>query len=331
MTMFLAIALAAAQMPATTLDPYDQAVAARRSGENAEAVIILAQLVRDHPENADAWVQYGYALRATGHPAEAGHAFRRALALAPSYQDASDGLGLLVADERASPRFQLDIDGGYATVGAGQPDWREGTAQLRYQPTQRVATIGRIEASRRFSKTDIYGEARVDLHPVDAIRIYALAGGTPSADYRPKVQVAIGGSARLSGGPAPTVATAEVRWARYPTGNVWTVSPGIEQYLAGGRLWLTGRWINVIQDGRHLGGWLARADVQASNRLRLFAGAARAPDLEQGVAIKTRSLFGGAVVDLDDNHLVRLTIANDRPDVGPERTQVNVGFGIRFR
>lgn len=331
MTMMLAIALLAAQAPATTLDPYDQAVAARRSGDNAGAVAILEQLVREHPDNADAWVQYGYALRATGRQADSADAFHRALNLAPSYKDARDGLDLSIADQRSMTRFQLDVDGGYARVGSGQPDWREGAIQLRYQPSERVATTARIEPSRRFGRDDVYGEARVDLHPADALRLYLLGGGTPNADYRPRVQLATGGSARLTGGSTPTIATAEVRWARYPTGSVWTVSPGLEQYLAGGRLWLTGRWINVFQDKRHLGGWLGRADVQASKRLRLFAGAARAPDLEQGVAIKTRSLFGGAVVDLDDTHLVRLTIANDVPTVGPERTQVNLGVAIRFR
>ena len=41
----------------------------------------------------------------------------------------------------------------------------------------------------------------------------------------------------------------------------------------------TARMINVFRDGEHLTGWFGRGDIQATPKLRLFAGAANAPDL----------------------------------------------------
>lgn len=331
MSLALFLALAAVQSPAAVAAPYDQAVAARRTGDNRAANDILRDLVAREPGNADAWVQYGYVLRALNRPAEAAAAFGKALALAANYKDASQGLALALADEYANPRLALNFDAGYAFVGGGQPDWREEAVQLRFQVNRGLAVTGRVEDSHRFDRDDVYGELRVDGRPSDAIRLYALAGATPIADFRPRLQIGGGGSARLLSGPNPTLVTADVHWARYPAGRVSTINPGIEQYLAGGRLWLTARWINVFADGRHLGGWLGRGDFQLSPRVRLFGGAANAADLEQGLAIRTRSVFGGTVLDLGNSYVVRLTVARDSPDVGPKRTQFDIGLGLRFR
>ncbi|MEO7864812.1 MAG: YaiO family outer membrane beta-barrel protein [Sphingomicrobium sp.] len=331
MSLTLALVLAAAQSPAVVAAPYDQAVAARRTGDIQAANDILRGLVAREPGNADAWVQYGYVLRALGRPAEAAAAFGKALTLAPEYKDASDGRALVRADEYANPRLALDFDAGYAFVGGGQPDWREEAVQLRFQANRGLAVTGRIEDSHRFGRDDIYGELRVDGRASDVLRLYALAGATPSADFRPQLQIGGGGSARLLSGPNPTLVTADVRWARYRAGRLSTINPGIEQYLSGGRVWLTARWINVFADGRHLGGWLGRGDFQLSPSVRLFGGAANAADLEQGLAIRTRSVFGGTVLDLGSRYVVRLTAARDSPDVGPRRTQFNIGLGLRFR
>ena len=53
-----------------------------------------------------------------------------------------------------------------------------------------------------------------------------------------------------------------------------------------------------------------------SDRLRLFAGAADAPDLDAGMVIDTFSLFGGLSLDVGDRLTLRLSLAHDDPE-GP--------------
>ena len=111
---------------------------------------------------------------------------------------------------------------------------------------------------------------------------------------------------------------------------MWTINPGFQQYLGDGRLWLTGQWINIFQGGDHRSGWLARADYMASSKLRLFGGAANAPDISEGIVLRTSSLFGGLSLGLNDRQDVRISVAHDDPDGSAKRTSISVGTGIRF-
>ena len=137
------------------------------------------------------------------------------------------------------------------------------------------------DTTRRFDQTDTYGEARIDYRFSPGGYAYVLAGGTPGADHRPKWQLGAGASVRVHGGPYATILRLDLRQADYPTGDVQTVNPGIEQYL-NGRAWITAQWINVWDNATHSSGWLLRGDVMPTDRLRLFAGAADAPDLDAG-------------------------------------------------
>jgi YaiO family outer membrane protein len=188
----------------------------------------------------------------------------------------------------------------------------------------------RIEYARRFDRNDVYGEAQVDYRLSDAARLYATLGGTPDADFRPKWQLGLGGSLRVNSGPNATVLTLDGRQARFANGDVQSLTPGIEQYV-GGRIWFTGRWINLSDErGTHRSGYLVRGDVQASEALHLFAGYSDAPDTDEGVVVDVRSLFGGVSLDLGARHSLRLAAVHDDRATGADRTQLTVGFGLRF-
>jgi YaiO family outer membrane protein len=356
--------VSAAPSPAATHAPtYEQGVAARHAGDTARAVAILRQVVAAEPENADAHLQLGLALLAAGKLDDAEAAFRRTLAIAPSYEDARIGLAriaqrrgdraaALQALEPVSPtnadaaglrtqlaagtateyRWQLNVDGSYSALeGNAQADWKEGTAQLRYQATEDTALAGTVEVSRRFGATDVYGELRIDHRISDGATFYLSAGGTPNADFRPEWQIGAGGSARLRAGTNPTSLTLDARQARYRSGDIQTVVPGVEQYLAGGRAWVTARWINIFDEtGAHRSGWLARGDVLAGDRLRLFAGLSDAPDVSEGVVIDTFSLFGGISYDLDERSTLRISLAHEDRAQGSDRLQLGLGIGRRF-
>ena len=124
--------------------------------------------------------------------------------------------------------------------------------------------------------------------------------------------------------------TLDGRQARFAVGDVQSLTPGIEQYL-GGRFWLTGRWINLFDErGTHRSGFVVRGDVQASEPLRLFAGYSDAPDTDEGVVVDVRSLFGGVSLDLGRDYALRFAVAHDDRETGADRTQLTVGFGLRF-
>jgi YaiO family outer membrane protein len=281
-------------------DAYDTAVAARRSGDAARAAELLRQVLASQPENADAHLQLGLSLLALDRLDEAEAAFRRTLELAPDYTDARIGLArvaqrrgdkgaalaaleplgpnhaearqlraaLRAGAQAAQPRLRVDLDLSYSNLEQPSSDWREASLRAQYQASQRTAFGGALELSERFGRTDLYGEVRLDRGIGQGSGIYVLAGGTPDADFRPRWQIGAGGFARLADGPAATVLTLDARQARYRSGNIQTLTPGIEQYVLGGRAWLTARWINIFDErGKHQSGVLVRGDAMAGERL----------------------------------------------------------------
>jgi YaiO family outer membrane protein len=361
----LALGLVSAAQPEAPAraQSYEAGVAARLAGDNRLAARILREVVAQEPNNSDAHLQLGLALLGAGELGAAEASLRRTLEIAPGYDDARIGLarirqqrgdrqGALLALEPVSPansdaaglrsqlaagpaksayRGQINVDGSYSALEGDQPDWREGTVQLRYRLSDDTALSGAVEAARRFGKTDVYGEARLDQSVSAGTSFYLSAGGTPDADFRPEWQIGAGGSARVRGGPNPTALTLDARQAHYRAGDIQTVAPGVEQYLANGKAWLTGRWINIFDEtGKHHGGWLARGDVMAADRLRLFAGAADAPDVSEGIVLETFSLFGGLSYNLTARSTLRMSVAHEDRQTGSDRLQVGLGMGWRF-
>lgn len=341
---------------------YRDGVAARHAGDPARAVALLRQAVAAEPDNADARLQLGLALTALGRLDEAEAELRRTLEIAPGYEDARIALARIAQrrgdreaalaalepvgaenreaiDLRAQlarrdpeeARWQLDIDGSYSALDGGRADWTEGAVQLRHRASERTAVTGTIEAARRFGNSDVYGELRIDQRLSPDATAYVSVGGTPDADFRPRWQIGAGGSVRVRRGPEATVLTLDARQARYRAGDIQTVTPGVEQYVAGGRFWLTGRMINIFdENGRHHAGWMARGDALAGRRLRLFAGAADAPDVSEGIVTDTFTLFGGAAIEVRDRTTLRFSIAHEDRDGRGKRLQLGVGLGFRW-
>jgi YaiO family outer membrane protein len=358
----LAVVSAAPPEAPAPAPSYDAGVTARLAGDHRRAVQVLRQVVAREPDNSDAHLQLGLALLAAGDLGAAEASFARTLEIAPDYEDARIGLarvaqrrgdkaGALNMLEPVSPtnqdaaglrtqlgktsasphRWQVDLDGNYSALDSGQRDWREGSVRLRYDLTEDTAVSGGVEVTRRFGATDTYGEARVDHRIFEGSSFYLSAGGTPNADFRPEWQIGAGGSARVRGGANPTSLTLDARQAHYRAGDIQTVTPGLEQYVAGGRAWVTARWINIFDErGKHRSGWLGRGDFMANDRLRLFAGAADAPDVSEGVVVDTFSLFGGISYDLDERSTLRLSVAHEDRARGADRLQVGLGLGWRF-
>jgi YaiO family outer membrane protein len=340
------------------------AILAVRTGNRNEAEALVDAVLADAPENAEALALRARLQLARGQAREAEAAFSASLATAPRNADALVGLGdarralwdeqgareayesALRIDpasaeararlaEKPEPRWQLDVDGLRSNLSGGLEPWNEVAVRLGYRVTRETTISGGIELSERFGDFDTYFEGRVDHRFTPSLAGYALLGGTPDADFRANYQVGIGGSARVSSGNdgfmGATIAMFDLRHAAYGTGTIQTASPGVEQHLFGGRVWLTGRWINTFDPDRgRIGGWSVRADVQATDRLRVFVGLADAPDISEGIVLETFSVFGGLVVDLDRNVSLRLSLAREDRDRAYDRTVLGIGMGVRF-
>lgn len=355
----VALSAAGLMQPAPESNAYRQGVLAREAGHPAAAVRLLEQWLGERPNDADARLHYGYALLDLGRTADAEAAFRRVLAQAPDYADARIGLARveqrrgkpgralawldpLPADNAdagavraqlakpVSPRWSLDVGAAVTAVGRRQPDWREASGQFSYRFSEQASLSGRIEDSRRFGMHDTYGEGQVVRRFSTALSAYLLAGGTPHADYRPRWQIGGGISALIRAGADATVLAFDLREARYGAGRIATLQPSIEQHVLGGKAWVTGRTIILI-DGRqvHVGA-LGRIDLQASPTLRVFAGAADSPDTSAGVVTRVTSLFGGIEAALGPRQLLRLSLAQTNQQVGASRTEFALGAGLRF-
>ncbi len=346
----------------TVEDRYQAAVQARLGGDSAGAVRLLNALVADEPRNADAQLQLGLAQLSLGALGEAEAAFRRTLSIAPDYADARIGLARVAqrrgdlkgaraeldsvdlanieaaemrrqlnpAQEKPGYRWRADLDGGYSRLSGPQPDWKEASARLAYIVSPGTEVSAGAEFARRFNRDDIFGEIRLDRRVSPGTSFNVRAGGTPNADFRPKWQIGAGADFRLAPGPRATVLTIDAAQARYRSGDIQTLTPGIDQYMAGGRVWLSARWINIFQDGDHQDGWLGRATFQANEKLRLFAGAADAPDTDEGVVVETFGVFGGVSYDVSDRMNIRASLAHEDRKTGADRLNFGLGAGWKF-
>ena len=236
------------------------------------------------------------------------------------------------ADE-AAPNGRIDIEASYSDLTHGLEPWREGALRGSYALDEIWTVGGAVEAASRFDSFDAYFEGRADGRISDAASFYVLVGGTPEADFRPRVAAGTGGAVRLLQGDgivAAAVATLDLRYADYAAGNVETVNPGLEVYLFRGRASLTARHINIWDEtNAHRTGYFLRADAQADDTVTFFAGYADSPDTSGGITVDTTSWFGGVAVDIAPDTTVRLALAQEMHESGYDRTTFTLSATLK--
>jgi YaiO family outer membrane protein len=298
-----------------------------QAGQAQAAEKIYRERLARAPSDAQALIGLGDSLREQRRDAEARQAYARANELQPG-STASRRLAL-----PEQPHWRLDLNAGLSYLSNDLPDWREGSIRLAYSADARTTYSGGTDVSHRFGTTDTYLEGRVDHQFTRRLAAYAYAGGTPDASFLPQIALGGGLSARLQqpGIHNPTFATLDGRYAHYVTGTVWSLNPGVVQYLDSDRIWLTGKWINTRDEqSRYLTGWSLRADWQVRERLRLLAGYANAPESSDGITVRTRAVYGGLVYDLNDRNSVQVTAAREERTGLYNRNSITVGWTVRF-
>jgi YaiO family outer membrane protein len=329
----------------------------RLAGRAAEAIPHLEAASRASPADADVWLNLGLALAAAQRYDDADRALAQAARIAPDYADVQlaqarvafyrgdlaeadrrlgpiaagaerDALARQVAEARADRArpWQLDVALARSGLsGAGLEDWLRASVGLSRRLDGGRALSVAVEQSRQFGLEDTYLEAGVA-----ARRGYLAVGGTPEADYRPEWQVRGGwtGEGRALGGGWTASLSADASWARYASGEVRSLQPGLTFGKGDGFLHL--RWINTLDErDDYRSGYSVRGVYAATPDLRLSAGWADAPESSQGVTVDVRAVTAGVAIDLDRDTTVRLDGTHERRSAY-DRTELAVAVSRRF-
>ncbi len=302
-------------------------------GRHREAELIFRPLLEKMPNNITLLIGLGDALRGQGQTDEARLYFERALALEPN---SSEVQGRLRAEE--PPAFAWQLNAGYVRSRFGRrpvKDWHEGYAQLVRRFGNNMIVDARYQRSRRHGLVDenlqLGGAYRFSRNGGAHLRVEI----TPTADFLPRWGVAAGGDVRLLDGTewiGPLSATLDLRHRHYPTVDVSNTDPGVVLYLLEGRVWITGRRITAYDDsvGKWLDGWLAKIDIQAHDRVRVYTGRAKSPETDLGNTVDVFTTIAGVIFDVTPNLAVRVDFAHDSRQQSYTRRELSLGLSVRF-
>lgn len=353
------IAIAPEPPAIVQVDPqalYEAAVADRRAGRPADAVAKLERVLAARPDDLDARLNLGLALLALDRLEEAEAALSAVAARAPDYADARLGLarvaqrrGDLATARRETaeavrlapgdaeaialgralaepPRWRLDVGVARSELSGALPDWSEARVAVSGVITGPWSGTAAVEATERFGNRGTYLEGRVDRR-LGRGGAYIAVGHAPDADYRPELMLGLGGQLRLTDRAS---ATLDASTARYPTGTVTAIQPGLLVEIVPDQVQIAARWI-VVRDegGEDRQGWSVQSRWQATPRLGLRLGYADAPESSEGVTVDVAAWSLGADIDVTDRLTLRIgAVLEDRGTY--DRREANVGFGLRF-
>ncbi|MBW8302528.1 MAG: tetratricopeptide repeat protein [Brevundimonas sp.] len=335
---------------------YESAVADRLAGRPEDAVPKLEQVLAMRPDDVDARLNLGLALLALGRLEEAEAELLTVTRQTPAYTDAWIGLArveqrrgdleaarrlateaerltpgsaevrLLQASLAPEPAWRVDIAVARSRLSGGLPDWTEARASASRRLGDHWNVTAAVEATERFDNTDVYFEGRLDRMFAGG-SAYVSLGGAPDADYRPEIALFAGGEARLAD---RVVATLDASTARYPTGTVTGLHPGLRVSLPGERVELSGRWINVRdENGIHRSGYAVLGRWQATDRVALRAGYADAPESSDGATVDVKAWNVGAEVALTEHLMLQVgLLTEDR--AAYDRDELSLVLGWRF-
>jgi YaiO family outer membrane protein len=344
---------------------YAAAVEMRVAGRNAEAIAALERLARTSPADADVWLNLGLAYLADHRYSAADGALETALRLAPDYQDArvayarsayfsgkpalaqarldpvlvggggddEEARALNAQIQAASVRkpaaWRLDLAYARSELSNGLGYWSATSISLGRRQG-RDTVVASVDRTSRFDREDVYVEAlgaRAFGRDRDA---WIALGGAPDADYRPKVALRGGGSARVGlKGATTTRIGLDGAWARYGVGDVRGLQPYVTWTLAD-RATLTARAYMTLDERDDLrAGYAFRADWSVRRDLRLSAGWADAPESSDGRTVKVRAASVGAAVDLGPALTVQLGYTRETRQAY-DRDEVALALTKRF-
>ncbi|WP_026942873.1 YaiO family outer membrane beta-barrel protein [Hellea balneolensis] len=306
------------------------------AGKYAQAESVLNSLIAEDPDNPDLRLAMGNLNYYQGRLKEAERDYQQVLKDYPDYQDARNGLANVRKAQDAAQRdlgFAGDhvwrIDGGVGLSDFDRddiPEWDDQFLRVEYSPHS-LAYHGSAQRYKRFGITDIEFKAGI----ADAVRggwDWGLeAGFTPNATFRPDFNFG-GRLGRAIQTQKGTTFYPQLTYSYddYAAGVIHNIQPGLTSYLDNG-LVLSGRLIATLQEAeKDQLGWLIEGRAPIADRWQIRAGYANAPEAIDGIAITTKSFFGGLTYMVSDDLDLHLNLARDDREDSFVRTSGNVGF-----
>jgi YaiO family outer membrane protein len=321
--------LCAAALPgvaeAQAMNPVDEARSVRLAGEPDHSLIVIEAWLIEHPDDADAWLEKGFAQIAVGDFAGARVSFDRTLQLSPNYDDAHLGLArldffggqhasalrrLAARQETAESRALLDqihdahaaesqrpvradVSAEYSQLSGDLPDWTAFALSFSSRVSGDMAVTGTVEHTRRFERDDVFAQFQVDQSLKNGWSVYGGVGGTVDADFRPRAVIFAGGEVGLTepGNRKPELdATLYVSTADYTSGQVTTFSPGLAARVFDNNVTLRGRIILLSDEAEELRtGYAQEAALSITPELAVHLGWSDAPETSDGQTLDVRS------------------------------------------
>lgn len=341
---------------------YEAGVDARLDGRFDEAVDIFHQLSEQQPGNADVFLQLGLALTAQKDFRAAEDALRRALDLAPDYDDVRLALARLayyrnelehaaqlaavlpdsqeagelrarIERARETPTVQswrVDVFAAYSELSSPLSPWREAGLALGRRLDMDRSLTGIVHWSRRFGEEDVYLGLNYAVRLPDTGSAWVELGGAPEGDFRERIALRGGYVTPSAPGGEGLQGTLEASAARYEAGNVYTLRPGIRHLSNGDGLRVGAKAILVLDENRNLrAGWAVSGAVRTTDRTRLILDYVDAPDSEDGRTSEVSSVALGLRYQMTADLGLYTAITHESRDAY-DRTELTISVNRRF-
>lgn len=303
------------------------------AGRYDEAEAQFNAILAEDPDNLDVLVARGSLYYYKGDLDKAAETFQFVLDRSPTYGDAKEGLNRVLdakaaADDALGPVWRLDTNYSETEVEGAQPDWSDFTARGAYRRGN-YSYSAQVSQLNRFGLRDTEIILGVDRVARKGTNFSAHVSFTPSADFRADVGAGAGVSHIFDTAWGP-VLQAGVRYDydRFGDSNIHTVTPELIAYFDNG-LVLSGRGIGVAQDSLFTAGWVTQAYVPFGDRLGGTIGYAQAPEVINGIALDTESIFGGLSFKVAEGLSISANYSRDNREAAFDREGFNVGFTFR--
>ncbi|MFC6197719.1 YaiO family outer membrane beta-barrel protein [Ponticaulis profundi] len=345
--LFLALSLFALASTAEAAEDisFEDGTRARYAGELDRAVDIFQRLTQENPDNSDAWVQLGLTYLNLQRLDEAEEALKRALRIAPDYEDAYLGLARVewyrgnrsaaqsyleragtsqdanalraqIDSAASGPRWRADASIGYSELTENLPGWSEGALSLGYRLSDATTLTTGLQYARRFDNTDLFLHAGLTHSLDNRALLYMSLGGAPDGDFRPEFEF-------RAGGDFPMVSSSQrdleiwgqisASTASFASGDVQSASAGLQLRLDNDRYRIGARLIGLSDEtDESRNGYALDGAWQVTDTIRLLSGYADSPETSEGVTVDVKSYHIGARFQFETHGFQVVALTEER-------------------
>lgn len=303
------------------------------AGRYDEAETAFNEILINDPDNLDVLVGRASLHYYQNELKEAKKVYQSVVDRAPTYSDAITGLArveeaLKAADEALGPTWRLDVNYGETRVDGPQPNWAELTTRAAYRRGE-YSYSTQVSQLDRFGLQDTEVVLGLDRVARSGTNFSAYASFTPDADFRSDFGAG-GGISHIVEPKWGPVLQAGIKYDfdQFGSNSIHAISPELTAYFENG-LVLSGRVINVIQESQVTTGWLAQVYLPLGDRFAARAGYAQAPEIIDGEALDTQSIFGGLSVKITDTLELSFNYSRDDRETAFDREGFSLALTFR--